>query len=119
MNLKLWNYLPEDFEELNVRTFKSKVKLWLLQNAFYTIEEYFGRDVLCLQETWTDADTEALLHTVPGYRLVSCYSRSEQKAGGTVILAKSNLKTNLVKNMNRIKCIEGTFEYSVAEVLKS
>ncbi|KAG8313072.1 hypothetical protein J6590_010165 [Homalodisca vitripennis] len=72
----------------------------------------------CLQETWTDADTEALLHTVPGYRLVSCYSRSQQKAGGTAILAKSNLKTNSVKNMNRIKCIDGTFEYRFAEVLK-
>uniref|UniRef100_A0A1B6GU06 Reverse transcriptase domain-containing protein n=1 Tax=Cuerna arida TaxID=1464854 RepID=A0A1B6GU06_9HEMI len=43
MSLKLWNCLPEDFKKLNARTFKTKVKLWLLQNPFYTIEEYYRR----------------------------------------------------------------------------
>ncbi|KAG8289460.1 hypothetical protein J6590_103990, partial [Homalodisca vitripennis] len=111
--------LMEEMEKLiivsyNIRSVKNKIP----ELVIYLDSLPRSPDVLCLQETWTDADTEALLHTVPGYRLVSCYSRSEQKAGGTAILAKSNLKTNSVKNMNRIKCIDGTFEYSVAEVLK-
>lgn len=44
MGLKLWNCLPEDLKKLEMAKFKKKVKLWLLQNPFYSIEEYLARD---------------------------------------------------------------------------
>uniref|UniRef100_A0A1B6LDU6 Reverse transcriptase domain-containing protein n=1 Tax=Graphocephala atropunctata TaxID=36148 RepID=A0A1B6LDU6_9HEMI len=43
MGLKLWNYLPEVLKGLGAATFKREVKLWLLQNPFYTMEEYLTR----------------------------------------------------------------------------
>lgn len=44
MGSKLWNHLPEDLKKLEMAKFRKKVKLWLLQNPFYSIEEYLARD---------------------------------------------------------------------------
>ncbi|KAG8242813.1 Bone morphogenetic protein receptor type-1B [Homalodisca vitripennis] len=45
MGIKLWKYLPEDLKKSNTKDFRSEVKKWLLENPFYTIEEYLERDV--------------------------------------------------------------------------
>ncbi|KAG8276518.1 hypothetical protein J6590_108834 [Homalodisca vitripennis] len=44
MGLKLWNHLPEDLKGHGAAKFKKEVKLWLLQNPFYSLEEHLNRE---------------------------------------------------------------------------
>ncbi|KAG8302519.1 hypothetical protein J6590_031589 [Homalodisca vitripennis] len=43
MGLKLWNHLPENLKGHGAAKFKKEVKLWLLQNPFYSLE-YLNRE---------------------------------------------------------------------------
>jgi len=43
MAIKLYNVLPQEKKELDRKTFKSAVKRVLLEEEFYSVEEYLGR----------------------------------------------------------------------------
>lgn len=44
MGIKFFNVLPETIRELDIKLFKSKLKLYLISKSFYTLEEYLQND---------------------------------------------------------------------------
>lgn len=69
-----------------------------------------------LTRNMTSKENEFLLATLPCYKLVTCFSRTQKSASGTSVLVRSHVEAKPLNILNHIPCVEGNFKYSACHI---
>lgn len=94
---------------LNCRSIRNKVlEIELL------LEEQKPQ-IVCFTEHWL-SESELQIYTFPNYNLISYFSRSELKGGGTALYAQKNIKGKSIV-YSGVEAIERHCEYAVSKII--